>query len=587
MYKVAFFRGETDAGPVVYTLHGKHDVPFEKVAAPTLLDEVSRYIASLRPRNDAQYVLVNAMGAGEFYSSNVNGDAFPEAALIHAPDDWTHNPIVDRIKAKDWAYGYPTFYSAHPYAHHRNKDAERAFGEVELAAWNARMHRVELVVRVDKDRCQRFGGIPVWDKLHAGQFPDVSMGARVPFDTCSICLDWGAYRKGQATFDPKAHKSPGEAVLAYHRALKVRNGHGIRGLSITRKDYCEHALKQMNRILPDGRKVFVYNDYPRFFDISFVFVGADKTAKVMLKIASESRVWSLPSAELAEKLGYDEADEALRPVFVGQEKQAASRVEDPLKVAFLGKAAKSKAGEMVKDVLPNPYAVKAVPFLTSREEDLPDSALDLMARRPLEESLSTSAGLGILLRPREFQHLVLRSHGLRELADELREADVTFPRVDSPEGTSELSVERFSSALARALLPLLASRSAFGPAIEHRLIVVASIPQTTHGRRSSLSSDLLRKMGAAYSSYRQGAMNVLANAQELLSAATPLSGSYIHKLASSRPDEIFTPLSVAYCQNAFWDEVDSEQSKTAFAGVERGLPSRNTFMTRDSGGQKS
>src|SRR6185295_11826397 len=38
--------------------------------------------------------------------------------------------------------------------------------------------------------------------------------------------------------------------------------------------------------LPDGRKVAVRNDTPRFFDISFVFIGADKTAKVLAKLAS-------------------------------------------------------------------------------------------------------------------------------------------------------------------------------------------------------------------------------------------------------------------------------------------------------------
>ena len=46
-------------------------------------------------------------------------------------------------------------------------------------------------------------------------------------------------------------------------------------------------MKEMpGKILPDGRKVFVYNHYPRFFDISFVFIGADRTSFVLEKIAS-------------------------------------------------------------------------------------------------------------------------------------------------------------------------------------------------------------------------------------------------------------------------------------------------------------
>src|SRR5690606_5481393 len=111
--------------------------------------------------------------------------------------------------------------------------------------------------------------------------PDVSMGSKVPFDTCSITLDWKLYREAEATFNPKKHKHPGVAILEFHNDLKRRTGRGIRGLSVTRSDYSDYCLNRMNQILPDGRKVFVYNDFPRFFDISFVFIGADRTAKVM------------------------------------------------------------------------------------------------------------------------------------------------------------------------------------------------------------------------------------------------------------------------------------------------------------------
>jgi hypothetical protein len=118
-----------------------------------------------------------------------------------------------------------------------------------------------------------------------GYFPDVSMGSRVPWDLCSICTDWKLYREALATYNPKEHKSPGEAVLKFHKRVKAHNNVGIRGLAVTRLEYCEHAKRNMNKILPDGRKVYVHNPYPRFFDISFVFTGADKTAKVMMKIS--------------------------------------------------------------------------------------------------------------------------------------------------------------------------------------------------------------------------------------------------------------------------------------------------------------
>lgn len=563
MLKVSFFRGETEQGPVVVPLFNRAtDAALEKVAGTDLLPDVVKYIDSLRPSKDSIYNLVNAMGAGEFYGSNINGDFFPEAALIHRPDEWTGNPLVDKIRAKDWAYGYPTFYFAHPYAHHRNKDSARAFGEVELSVWNDKMKRVELVTRVDKDKCLKFGGAQVWDKLVAGQYPDVSMGCKVPYDTCSICLDWKLYREAQGTFEPGKQKHPGEAVLAFHKNKKK-----IRGLSITRADYCDHAKKQMNRILPNGKKVFVYNDYPRFFDISFVFIGADKTAKTMMKIASSDGFWDIgPSVEMAEKLGY--VDEP------SQEKTAAAFDELVLEAAF-GKSAKAKKSEIIKDVVPSQFAGKAVASLTAAEKDLPPDLLETMSKGSLEGALATSGGLGIVLRPREFQRLVLVHMGKRDIADDLDVMGEVFPR-SKERAPLSLSSSDFIPALVRLLLPLLMDRSAIAPAIERRVIIVSGTPPKEKRGCSSLSSDLLRKIGAAYNSYRDQLMELAAHAQNLIEGGSSSSQVEFRKLSSASPEEVFSPLSAEYINNAFLDELADESTKQARADVERGSPSRNT-----------
>jgi intein/homing endonuclease len=956
--KVAFFQGEDEHGPRVIPLFGPADPVFEKVAAPTLLPEVSKYIAGLKPRNDSQYVLLNAMGASEWWGSNINGDAFTEASLIHKPEGWTGNPNVDREKARDWAYGFPTFYFAHPYAHHRNKDAKRAFGDVELAAWHPRMKRVELVARVDKDKCDQFGGTGVWDKLRAGDLPDVSMGAKVPFDTCfpagtlvrteegqrpieeiqvgdfvlshtgtyrevrqtmrrraeglvritasglpridatdnhpflvlrreqartckgsangsrlrhtfsnsatcrrcgktpefelvwaaaetlkpgdylatpvvkeshaeyavtpaqarllgyylgdgyiiqqrtgkkkdgdyrdmgfgfsvgsaetehlrrllctivaagaandpnvydagsdrkayivsvydqsaaaqlqkwggrtshgkrlieevfhwsheaklelvagyidtdgsfdesgqvriasvnrgllldiqrlllsegitatvcfagtssgfsagslcwylalssaqsqkflgrstkvratevgwespqsffwggywltpvkaveeldgdaevfnlsvdkdesyvaegravhncSICLDWETYRRAQGMFNPERHRSQGDAVLAYHKELikKRGEGKGIRGVSITRKDYCEHAGRQMNHILPDGRKVFVYNDYPKFFDISFVFIGADKTAKVMMKIADAGKsYWFRSGAELAEKLGYGQDDDLLLPAFAPDgtaSQKVASVTDETLKQAFLGKLAKNKDAEITKDVVPSQFAGKAVPLLTRNEKDLPKSMIDALGASTLEEALSTPTGLGMVLRPREFQRIILIQMGKRDLADELDHKGEVFSKsnetLDVPMGPSF-----FSQILARLLLPMMSERSGLGPVIEKRVLVATGDPKEKRGGSSSLSNPVLRKMGSAYNGYRTAVMNLVTHAPELLASMVTPSTAQLNKLATASVESVFTPLSAHYLKLAFWDEVTP-------AIVERGSPSRNT-----------
>lgn len=530
MIKVSYLSSSTQAGPAGIPLFGPADGYFEKVAAPLLLPEVVKYIENLSPRQDAQYVLGNAMGASEYYGSNSNGDAFPEEALIHRPDDWSGNPLKDAIVSKTWAYGFPTFYNSHLFAHHKNKDASKALGDVELAAWNPHMKRVELVIRADKAKCLAHGGSMVWDKLKNGEFFDLSMGSRVPNDLCSICTDWPLYFEAIATFDSKKHKTPGEAANTFHKALKAKNGIGVRGLSITRKDYCDHALRAMNRILPDGRKVFVYNFYPNFFDISAVFIGADKIAKLMMKVADGGKIWSLPGAELAEKLGYDE--EAL-------EKEASIKVS------------KNKKSEIVKGI-PDRFVKSVVPQMTAKEKDLPADVLHLLAKRPLREALSTTTGLGILLRPREFQHMLLTQRGLGGMADSLARNRLIFPASNDSLAVP-LSEDLFDPALASSLLPLMAERSGLGPMAEQRAIVLVVGDKEKEGKDSSLSSNLLHKIGAAYNGYRQSVMELLPSTQVMMD--TVKSPGTLSKIASTSVDQLFTPLSFEYFKNAFLDEV--------------------------------
>lgn len=539
MLKVSHFLGQSEQGPTVIPLFGPADEAFIKTAAPSLLPDVVKYIDSLTPQEDSQYVLVNAMGAGEYYGSNINGDHFPEAALIHRPDDWQGVPLIDKIKSKNWPYGYPTFYGAHPFAHHRNKNPARAFGEVELATWNPNMRRVELVCRVDRDKCARFGGVGVWDKLKIGKFPDVSMGTKVPYDTCSICLDWELYRKALLTYVPGRHKHPGIAALEFHKKLKRKNGVGIRGLSVTRKDYCKHARLEMNRILPDGRKVFVYNDYPRFFDISFVFIGADKTAKVMLFIKRSS-------AECAEMMGtFDPGQTSLGKV--------ASIQDETLKMAFLGKGAKAKQSEIIKDVIPSQFAGKAVPLLTKQEPDFPEDILKAFSRIPIEKTLSTTAGMGMVLKPKEFQRIVMALLGKGELGKDYDKKGIVFSKSDEKE-EMKFGPDDFMPILARLLLPFMASRSALGPIIEKRVIISCGIPSKEVPSPTSHPSELLRKIGSAYNGYRSEVMSIVASAHQFMRETATQSDAELHKLADASVEELFTDLSVSYLSGAFLDE---------------------------------
>ena len=173
-----------------------------------------------------------------------------------------------------------------------------------------------------------------------------------------------------------------------------------------------------------------------------------------------------------------------------------------------------------------------------------------MARLPLSGILSTTAGMGIILKPREFQHIVLTQLGRGNLADDLGKQSLLFPRTEERE-LVEMSPGAFMPALARLLLPLMATRSALGPLIEGRVVMGGKqgsvVPASSH------NSGLLRKIGAAYNGYRQGVMSLVTSAQPLL-ASTGESGE-LCKMAAVATEELFTPLSVAYLSQAYFNDL--------------------------------
>lgn len=490
-----------------------------KTASP-LLPEVQGYLDKLRPDPNKVYVLVNALGAGEYWGSNINGDYFPEGALIH------RGPV----------YGYETFYQAFPYKHHVNKDPSRSFGKVELSAWHDGMKRVELVVCIDRDLAQKFGAQDICDKLDHGLFPDVSMGCKVPYDLCSKCTDWEKYREAQATFDPSKHKSVGVAVLEFHK----RNP--IRGLSVTRNDYCQHLRTQLNRILEDGTKVYAINDFPRFFDISFVFIGADKTAKVMAKLAHASgqRFEVVPSWKVAEDLGYgqpsvekgfEKAAEALEAALMEPAQEKVAGVAEVRAKLREKKASHNKGAEIEKEVVPSQFGGKAVP-VDHPTPDLPNPVLDQMGSCPLHEALSTPTTMGMLLRPREFQRITIISLGRKDLADQMDRDGVVFPPTGERDDTLPIGGEHFSEALKKLLLPFMEGRSMLEPVVKRRVIQImvqgspapgeektgpsapAEPVDQTSSTKMAADSPFLRKISAAYNGYLDRAADCLRKSAE-------------------------------------------------------------------------
>lgn len=260
----SFYKEDEPVARVVVPGSFSFDEGLVKQAAHSAIEDYVNTM--LKPVDGKSYLHINAMGAGEYYGSNKNGDYFPEEQLIRF-----HKTFEE--------FGYV-------YRHHVNKDPAKSMGKVIFAIYNMDMHRVELVAEIDNVL-----GKDILDRIAAGDFPFTSMACKTPFDVCSLCGN-------------KAH---------------------------TRNEYCEHLSGQLNKLLPDGRKIMAINSAPlKFFDISIVIRPADITSSVLRKVASEGADFTVGSAEVAEAEGIDASFEK--------------------KAATIKQAALSKLADLIKEI---------------------------------------------------------------------------------------------------------------------------------------------------------------------------------------------------------------------------------------------
>lgn len=462
MLKRAF--SSVDGEPPVHLIEAGR---MTKVAG--MLPLVEEFTAKLRPDPKYTYTLVNAMGYSEFFGDNSNSDYYGHNphldfnGLLHAPENcgchgeykgWQNDPIVQQRVAKNWPFGYPTYYGATVYAHHKNSDpSSLGFGDVIFAAPNEAMKRIELVMRVDMGLAAQRGHTAILDRIMRGDRVDVSMGCKVPFDLCSICTDWDAVKRAKKGYDSKRHSSPGVAILAYHRTVKP-----IRGLAVTKADYCSHMLEQRRAILDDGRKVFVYNDFPRFFDISFVWVGADRTARVMWFLGSHGSM-----------AGMKRKPKSVDELVSKSAQDLRSTMSKTASIEVI-KASERKQSEMEKEI-PGGLARK-IEMCANNEMDIPFGALAPFSKlHGMKTLLSTLGGLGIVLKPHEFHEVVGAHHPLQaKIAEMAAERSMTF-RTSLLGYTNQCAVEPelFSLKLAHELMEYIPARSSFAPHLHYRL----------------------------------------------------------------------------------------------------------------------
>lgn len=227
-----------------------------KTAAP-----IQEYILELTPQPGRTLLHVIALGAYEYYGPNRNKDAFAEHH--HGPDAPVNLPsvaisdeyggLLDQFQGLGVYEGstkplvYETFQNAHTFQHHRNKDPNKRIGDVLRAFYNHDMHRVELVISLDHDRCPP----EHISRIDNGDMLAFSMGCHIKYDVCSVC----------------GNRAP------------------------TREQYCDHARRMHqpgHEFDTDGKPICVFNPNARFFDISIVFRPADRIGYMLKKIASDA-----------------------------------------------------------------------------------------------------------------------------------------------------------------------------------------------------------------------------------------------------------------------------------------------------------
>lgn len=464
-----------------------------------MLPQVEEFIDRLRPDPRYMFALVNAMGYSEYYGPNSNKDWYGYNehldfnGLLHTPDTcdqhgdyvgWQTDPVVQARIAKNWPFGYPSFYGATVYAHHKNHDPHTlGFGDVIFATQNDAMKRIELVERIDVDLAVQRGHSAILDRIARGDRVDVSMGCKVPFDLCSICTDWDSVKRAMKSFDPKRHSSPGIPILVFHRTQKP-----IRGLAITKADYCSHMIEQPGQILPDGRKVFVYNDFPKFFDISKVWVGADRTARVM---------WFLGASHGGPKPRPTSISELMSKGASDMSKTSSEKAE-PGTLLTRDRLRKMAMDKEIKGGL-----ARKVELCANSEVDLPFGELaDFSKNFGIGTLLSTLGGLGIALKPQEFHSVVGTERPMHATISKMAaEHRMTF-KTTLPGYETQYAVDPklFSSKLAMLLLPYMESRSSFAPHLHVRL-------ETMEKRAEAPVSQLIdaifvHDVAAAYNGYR-------------------------------------------------------------------------------------
>lgn len=387
-------------------------------------DELAQFWHDCDPDFDKHvYTHINIVSAFEYYGPNNNGDSFPE-----------QNIYTDGY--------YRTFTNAHPFLLHNNSDPKLSIGKVIATGYNLKMHRIEVISRLDKDISK---SIEIIARIRSGKFPDVSMGCRVPYDVCSIC------------------------------GKKAK----------TRAEYCDHAKNHLLQFYPyndmanRGRITCVHNTKPTFFDQSFVFTRADKGTNVIQELNKAAGI-----GRTAYFTGFSADAGAL----------------------FFKEAAKSKEAEIEKASPEDITADVSVESKDKKESEgyqdaitpeLPMETCEALASHPFEDIFDTAALMGMHVMPKEYAVIDALKSGDKPRAIVIKK-HVTIMLTPKMASVKNVPMRRvaYNYKVAQLLAPFMPVRS-FLPRFDLTRQKTASMEKVAHDA-PMVSSDYAKHVVATF-----------------------------------------------------------------------------------------
>ena len=417
-------------------------VQFLDLASPRILEKLSGLVVHIPERilkkaselketrpEGTIYPYIRAVGSSEIYSCNRNGD-------------WWFD---DDLRTK-----YGLFEKeAHLFRHHQNDDPAKAIGKILVADYNPATHIVDLLCETPAKNVEA-----ELNRLRNGEKVATSIGAKVPWEQCSICRQKAS-------------------------SLEKR---------------CSDLKNNIGNILPDGRLVCAFNPNPKFFDISLVTIGAGEESEWLCEEPYEIRgksagVKVISSAELASWQGL--TDEVVDRRFFSKTASTKSTKTSAIEKQIPG----SIVGVLGKDT------TEAGSQLANEAPKLGPADLVHMKGRPFPEVLSSLSAMGILLRPEEHAAVYLATRGKMTSAKKVLKTQLLRPTESQVQKHGTINRTVLNPAfirldLIKKLAYLLPERSAFSPFLETRKNTTTVLTKVSHFSASGTTTQ-------AYLDYRK------------------------------------------------------------------------------------